>query len=180
MQKLDLESFLDSNNVDFKKWGVGESKTLDHLLSEINSGESELQVDAGRIIRKVRGAAINVYYKNKDKVLLKLIEDRQIFNDGRERRRNIDTSIGEKMHPDEVPLETAVRAMNEELDITDVILSPIGVNKRNLTLSNSFPGLWTKNTIYLFETFLNDNQFKYEGYIEKQNDKTSYFIWKKS
>ena len=178
MCRAETEVLLNSKNINFDSWGQGESKTFEHLLAELSSGESTLGVDdSNKVVRNVAGSAVNIYYNLYTGKTLILVEEKQIFSDGRIRKRNINTSIGEKMRPSESPIEAGIRAMQEELKISDITLTPIGTEERDLVASTSFPGLWTKNTIHLFETYLNTKQFKPEGYMEIQPDKTSYFMW---
>jgi hypothetical protein len=89
-----------------------------------------------------------VFIYNKDNDIL--IEDKQIFKDGRVRERNM--PLGEKMFPDEDWQEATIRAITEELGSV-VNYQPIIVfDKINPHLSiieestsDSYPGL---NTIY--------------------------------
>ena len=178
MCRAETEILLSSKNINFDVWGQGESKTLQHLLDELTSGESTLEIDGSdRVVRKVEGSAINIYYSLYQGKTLILVEEKQVFTGGRVRIRNINTSIGEKMRPSESPMEAGIRAMQEELKISDITLAPIGTEHRDLVASTSFPGLWTKNTIHVFETYLNSQQFRPEGYMEIQEDKTTYFMW---
>lgn len=178
MCRAETEILLNSKNINFGTWGQGESKTLQHLLDELASGESTLEINGSdRVVRKVEGSAVNIYYTLYQGKTLQLVEEKQVFNGDRVRKRNINTSIGEKMRPEELPMEAGIRAMQEELKISDVTLTPIRTEHRDLVASTSFPGLWTKNTIHIFETYLNTEQFKPEGYMEIQKDKTTYFIW---
>lgn len=176
----ELAEFLESRKIPYGEWGTGESKTLEHLLTEINSGEARLQdTENDRILRIVTGVVINVFFQQGQDIL-KLIEDKQIFVDGRERRRNLSTSIGEKMKTGESPDAAANRALREELGIVGVAISNTGVENREPIPSTTYPGLWTKNTFYVYEAQLPPHHFRPEGYVEIQDDKTSYFIWQKT
>jgi hypothetical protein len=172
MDKSELERILGIQKIDWQKWGTGDSKTVDHLLNEINTGESILN----GIIRFEKGVNIDVYYRQKE-TIWKLIEEKQVFTDGRVKRRNLSTSIGEKMKPGESPLETAARGMREELGIIGVAFASLRFEDQPLVPSTSFPGLFTKRNVFFFETTLSAEQYNPEGYREIQADKTNYFIW---
>lgn len=43
--------------------------------------------------------------------------------------------------------------------------------------SSSYPGLIAFYTVHTFNTILGEQEFNPEGYIEEQEDKTTYFIW---
>jgi len=172
-----LVELLKKYDVPFDSWGTGESKTAEHLLSEINLGESDLVEERGILVKKSFVAAINVYYKQGDKIF-KLKEAKQIFYDGREKVRDLETSIGEKMRPGESASSAAYRALSEELGIKERIeLKPVSPITKGPVASQSFPGLQSKFFINVFEIFLPDSMYKPDGYKEQQADKESIFIW---
>lgn len=171
----ELVKFLNNRKIPYENWGTGESKTLVHLLAEITSGEAILEDKHNRVLRIVTGVGVNVLFQH-----LKLVEEKQIFSDGRERRRGLSTSVGEKMKAGESPDEAAIRTLKEELGIVGVAISNTGVENREPVPSTSYPGLWTKNTVYIYGARLSSHQFRHEGYIEVQSDKTSYFVWRNS
>ncbi len=174
----ELKTLLTSHGIQVNDWGHGESKTVAHLLQELHKGESTLQeTEDGRLLRVVRGVGINVFYRDGNK-LLRLREIRQVFSDGRERRRSLSTSVGEKMAADELPNEAGARALSEELGISSLGLSAnYSVVDREVIPSTSFPGLWTKNTVYVFDRLITPEEYKSEGYVETQTDKTNYYAW---
>lgn len=177
MKKEDLLSLLKKYNVPFNGWGTGESKTVEHLLSELNSGESELIEQGGSLVRKSFGAAIDVYYKKREKIF-KLKEAKQVFRDGREKIRDLETSIGEKIRSGENTLSAARRALSEELGIEEEIdFKQIAPIIKGPTPSQSFPGLQSEYFINVFEVFLPERLYKPKGYTEEQADKKSIFNW---
>ena len=120
----ELKALLTSYSIAIDEWGYCESKTVAHLLAELHKSESTLQeTEDGKLLRVVRGVGINVFYQDKGR-LLRLQETRQVFSDGRGRRRDLSTSVGEKMKPDESPNEAATRTLTEELGISPFGLSP--------------------------------------------------------
>ncbi len=181
MNRQSLESLLQQHQIPFHSWGQGESKTIKHLLDEITEGESVLEVRKGQLIKKVQGVGIDIFF-HANGLAYKLVESRQIFAGGRVRTRNLSTSLGEKMKPEETPHFTARRALKEELGFDNVeSLVPDGMeystDVRPPTVSDSFPGLVTQRTIYTFTIDLPIKCYDENGYTETQPDKTTYFVW---
>ena len=128
----------------------------------------------------VEFVGIKVFYKNKNGELFVLKEDRQEFNDGRKRRRNMMTSVSEKMKSGESPLVAGIRGIKEELGI-DVRLSQL-TNKKDIQFNGgslSYPGLKTKYKGHQFICYLTEQQYNQNGYIEIQKTKKTYFNWVK-
>lgn len=174
----DLRKYLISFNLPIEKWGIGGSKTIIHLLDEIRTGECTLTEEEGNLIRKIEYVACEVFYDDGEKTL-KLIEEKQVFSGGRTRIREKNSSMSEKMKPDENPLDSLIRGMKEELGIE--------VNENQITsesteskeeFSGSFPGLLSQYKGYNFKCYLNDSQYNPNGYVEIQDDKKTYFVWK--
>lgn len=179
MQLNELQAILERHRIPTESWGQGKAKTLDHLLAEINGEEAVLQEESDRLLRVISTVMLDVYCAVGDEVLV-LKEDRQIFRDGRCRRRNMDASLGEKMKRGEEAEKTARRALQEELYITENIpLTQTSEPRTECAPSRSFPGLFTINTRYTFKVSLPQNHFRAEGYTERQSDKTTYFVWEK-
>lgn len=170
-------ALLTSNRIPLDRWGTGEAKTLDHLVTELIDGECRLEVHDGRIVRYAQGAVVDVYCDG-PRGRLKLVEDRQVFADGRTKRRNLDTSIGEKMKPGEDPRDAANRAITEELGITaPLFVAPLGTRRKGPVPSVAFPGLTTIYDMHVFAVTLPPELVRSEGYVEHQPDKTTYFVW---
>lgn len=175
----ELEALLKKYNIPTEKWGLGESKTIEHLIAELDSGEVILVEDGGDLIRLVNGSGLNVYYQDGTDVF-RLKEARQVYKDGRTRIRDIDTGIGEKCKFGESPDSAARRALSEELGITEeLILIPKTRVVKGPVSSVSYPGLKTKLITEIFDVFLPSHLFKKDGYTEVQEDKTNYYIWEK-
>ncbi len=172
MNKDTLVRLLTGCGILVEQYGIGKAKTLDQLLDEINDGETELVLR-----RSVKVIALNVFYKDDDKELI-LVEQKQVLLDGRERPRTLDSSIGEKMLADEVPLEAARHALKEELEIEEMLDLKEGEPFERTSVSPSYPGLSTHYRFFRFSVYLPDHLFKPEGYIIKEADKTTYFVWK--
>lgn len=177
MNEHTLAKFLKDHNIPLGLWGTGEAKSIGHLANELQTGEAQIKLDGGKLIRSAEGSALQVYFKDTRRTL-RLQEDRQVFKDGRVKRRKLETSVGEKMRPGETAIEAAKRTLREELKITDdLTLLPLPPIIKGPMPSQSFPGLMSHYLIHVFEVYLPEHLFRPEGYIEEQPDKTSYFVW---
>jgi hypothetical protein len=172
-----LEEYLLRFGIPLEKWGKGYAKTLSHLLKEIESGECTILEEGGNLLREIEFAMCEMFYRD-GKNLFKLIEEKQVFNDGRTRIRDKESSVSEKMMIGEDPLESLIRGVEEELGI---ILDESQIEEegdvKKIESSQSFPGLITKYSGHNFTCFLNQNQYNPNGYVEVQKDKSTYFIW---
>lgn len=160
-------------------WGTGSAKTLNHLIDEVSKKECILHEENGSVYRVTRTLGINVYYGDDAKLLI-LRERMQVFVGGRIRTRNLDTSLGEKVSPDETPLHAAVRALWEELGIEvtpDTVFRAKFPYLKGPQDSTSYPGLKTIHHIYPFDVTIPPIYYRPEGYVEAQVDKTTYFGW---
>ncbi len=176
----ELGDLLSLNSIDLNKWGKGEAKTLKHLFNEIESGESFLEKNKdGKLIRKVVSVAADIFYfdEENDKIL-KLVEEKQVFSDGRVRKRDFMTSVSEKMHPCEAAVYAIERCIEEELKVGVILDKKFKGIFTNIIFSSSYPGLQSRYTNHIFEVVFNFVQFRREGYIEIQPDKKTYFVWK--
>jgi|CXWL01.1.fsa_nt_gi hypothetical protein len=181
--RKEVLALLKKHRIPLATWGTGKAKTFDHLLREITSGEAELIESEHGLVRKARGAIVAVYYDDNGTRLF-LEEDRQEFKDGRVRTRDLDTSIGEKLAPNEDAVMGARRALIEELDfpmhyVARLPLISEATRTKGPVPSDSYPGLMTLYIMYPFSVTIPPLLFKREGYKEKQKDKTSFFVWKK-
>ncbi len=171
---------LQQHNIPFENWGQGTAKTLDHLVKEVAEGEAVLEMlESGKLVRKVSITYIDVYYTNPEtKKRFKLVEEKQIFKDGRERKRTLEGSLAQKIKAGEIPNKDMInRAIQEELGITgEVPAIPKGTGEISQD-SPSFPGLKMHAKHYLFEIELEDSQYNDQGYTEHQIDKDTYFKW---
>lgn len=173
-----LKQQLAGAGIDVSAWGKGEAKTLEHLLREVESGETTLVTDEhGGLLRKVVVGGADVYHVSFDGKKYRLKEEKQVFKDGRERRRSLGHAVSEKMKPDENPYEAMIRGIREELGIEgELTLIEIGVDEP-IPQTPSYPGLQSQYIRHKFEVLLDESQFRPEGYIEEQQDKSTYFVW---
>lgn len=178
-QSIDsLQKQLLSAGIDTSSWGTGKAKTIDDLFNEIREGETVLTKDeSGELLRTVVVGSAAVYHKTADGKTYRLKEDRQVFTDGRERRREMVGSVAEKMKPDEDPAEAMVRGIQEELGIEGELEMHEADSYDEVVDSPSYPGLRSKYLHHTFEVSLKDEQYNPDGYVENQPTKSTYFVW---
>lgn len=178
--KREVINLLAQHNIPIKNWGKGSAKTMDHLIKEVMEGEALLEVDeSGELIRRVTIIFVDIYYTDHSTgKRFKLVEEKQIFNDGRERRRKLEGSLAEKLKAGEIPNQDMVnRAIHEELGVTGNVIATEKEMKEVNQDSPSFPGLRMKAVEHFFEVELSDEMYKPNGYTEHQPDKNTYFKW---
>lgn len=172
----DLKAILDLAGVDSSSWGTGETKTLDHLLGELRSGDCELVVDEQGLARRVRNVWVDVFC-TVDGQRRHLVERHQHFTDGRERKRDLPASLGEKCTIGENPEVAARRALAEELGIPSPRTLASSAPLSSPSTGSSFPGLRTVYETYWFSAELDPDDYRPEGYVEQQSDKRTVFEW---
>ena len=180
---IDFDSFLTllvDAGIPVDLYGIGDAKTVHHLLSEVADGESLMAVDSsGNLHRELSVLWVDVINirPNGDIYLLK--EDRQEFH-GRlkPKRRKLQSSIGEKLKPGEDPVTAVKRALEEELGIKQEITSlhHLGDEQKDHT-PETYPGLTSSYNFYKYAAVIPDEAFVVQGYIERQVDKTNYYVW---
>jgi len=175
----DLAWYFTRSNINISKRWKWTAKTISHLRKEFNDWESKLLLDENWVLaREVNVIKASIYHTT-DWTKLMLKEVLQIFADGRERVRDLEGSLFEKLNWRENPGYWVVRGMKEELGI---ILEPadmiwLGYEEEE-NESWSYPGLWTKFMLHTFVITLQDRDYKSEGYVEIQDDKLTVFNWR--
>ena len=173
---FELTKKLQGYGISLEQWGTGKAKTVGHLAKEVLEGETVLVDINGEIVRRVELVHIDVRY-TAGGTELQLVEDRQEFKDGRERRRGL-TGISEKMKPGEDPLASAKRALHEELGVNNCgEIDSLGTKEETQT-SPSYPGLTTEYLRHEMRTNLPDSAYRADGYVEEQQDKCTFFVWR--
>lgn len=179
-EMIDLTNKLKKYDIPVELWGTGKSKTIKHLLDELNGDECYLEESENKITRYIEFVGVKIYYTDENDVRWALKEDRQEFNDGRTRRRNMPSSVSEKMKFGEDPLVGAIRGIKEELGI-DIKAHQL-TKRRDLHYNGgslSYPGLDTKYKGHQYNCQIEKEQFDSNGYIEIQKDKKTFFNWVK-
>ncbi|NBU97486.1 MAG: hypothetical protein EBS19_04575 [Spirochaetia bacterium] len=174
---LKLREYLSQNGIPVGEWAQGSAKGIEHLMQEILSGECRLVRESGILYREIEFVMCWILYNSPEGVW-RLVESKQVFNDGRVRTREKDSSVSEKMKPGEDPVLSLIRGVEEELGFQ---LDPKQIESqgtlREERESGSFPGLKTKYTGHRFQCYLERPQWNPSGYQEHQSDKTTYFSW---
>jgi hypothetical protein len=77
-----LQTLLIQCGAPLEMWGLGKAKTVEHLLKEVEDGESVLSVsENGELVRTVSSVWLDVFAVDRDGGRWYLREDRQVFND---------------------------------------------------------------------------------------------------
>ncbi len=169
--KEDLKLYFELLDLPVEDWGTGEAKTLEHLLKELEKGECRIN----GVLRETHSVILDVYCGKE-----KLHEDRQVFVDGRVRKRILPWgSVGEKLMVGEMPIRGLWRGLWEELKVGydyNIRIKFVG-EMHLLKRSASYPGFVTKTLQYRYIVKLPKHLYRPEGYVEVQEDKTTYFVW---
>jgi hypothetical protein len=174
-----LRQVLPAAGIPIEAWGKGTAKTVEHLAREIEEGETWLErTPDGDLLRHVTVASAIVRHVADDGATYRLREEKQVFSDGRERVRP-GQSISEKMKPNEPPDVAIRRAAKEELGVSGDVRATFVGTRDETGFPHSYPGLTSRTIWHDFEVTLDASQFRPEGYIERQKDKTTYFVWDK-
>ena len=182
-KQQELIKLFNEYDIDFNLYGAGEAKAISDLAKEIIDGEAEIVDCDGRLQRRIGAVAIKLLYIDVENYVLKLSEDKQVFRDGRVRVREplYDMSIVEKIYPGENKVAAIARGVLEEIgiDISNLIVDEPECHSR-LRSSKSYPGIQTNQETFVFpDVVIAENDFNPDGYIEVQENKTTYFVWKR-
>jgi hypothetical protein len=143
---LEFLDKLKSFNIPLEKYGNKGFKTVGHLYSEIEEGETELTEEGGSLIRRVSFVGARVLYK-KDGEWLRLFEEKQVFKDGRTRvRKEMPFSAAEKFKKGEDPKEVIIRGIDEELGIKINSSQFTFYNKMTFENNDDYPGIISYHT----------------------------------
>ena len=173
-----LGDLMQRKGIDTSTWQESAgNKSLGHLATEILQGDAILENETtDEELRRVTHV-VNLYvYAIVADQKLQLVEDKQVFVGGKERKRGM-KFLSEKKAVTE-PLDSACRrALQEEIHVeaaTDIERLEEDIVEKD---SPSFPGLVSKYIVYKARTTLAPEQYRAEGYTEIQSDKTTYFVW---
>lgn len=174
-----LEMLIDAD-IPVEAFGIGGAKTVQHLLTEVQDGESLMSIDSeGKLFREVSVLWLDVLCMREDGVYA-LREDRQEFRDGRVKRRNLSSSLGEKLKPGELPQDAVTRALAEEIGFNGEVTELYSLGHEETTRTpDNYPGLETDYHFHKYLTVIPAQAFCPDGYIEHQSDKTNYYVWER-
>lgn len=175
---IKFRDYLVSHDVPVGEYGTGKYKTIGHLYKEIKEGETILTEEDGGLVRRVEFVGAKVIYRASEGTL-RLYEAKQVFKDGRVRvRNNMPYSAAEKFKVGEDLNEVLVRGMEEELGIHVDPSQFAFYNKKEVENNDDYPGIRSFHIGHEYIVNLNKEQYKPEGYIERQDDKDVYFEWR--
>ncbi len=174
-----LKHQLKSAGINTSAWGSGKSKSIEELQEEINSGKSSLIISGnGEILRKVEVAKVDLFFNSPDGRRYKLIEEKRLYKDGREKIRDTMHSVSKKIKKSKTPENTVKEAIEKKLGIKgNVDVKEIEVVE-DTNLSPSYPGLRSVYIFYIFSANLNEEQYKPEGYTESHSENATVYTWK--
>lgn len=175
-----LEKNMLECGIDLSAYGTKAAKTIDHLKKEIEQGESIVFRIGNEIVRKTTVGTANIFYTDEQTgERYVLVETKQVFTDGRTKERALKQTLSEKMKPDENPEDVVVRGIEEELGITDIKSIESRGSAEETADTGTYPGVKSVYKVHAFEVHLDQAGFSPQGYQEVQNDKTTYFEWRK-
>jgi hypothetical protein len=174
----DLKERLIFAGINISLWGKGEAKTVKDLYREIKNGETELVKDKELgLIRRVSICGADIFYSSPLGKEFHLVEEKQVFSDGRVRVRDWGHAVSEKIKTGETPKEGVLRGIQEEIGVSGDFeieeLEKDSIQRESL----SYPGLISQYDRFHYKVNLNKNQFNPEGYIEKNGSITTFFKW---
>ena len=169
---------LAAHGIDLARFGRGEAKSIAHLLAELESGEAELIERDGQLIRRLAVLNIDVFAEIGGR-RLHLAEDRQVFADGRPRRRDLPASVSEKLHKGEDRNAAVNRALAEETGIHRFTVLSTFAETASVRESASFPGLLSEYAAHHISVLIDPAEYR-EEYREDQPDKSTWFVWREA
>lgn len=184
MSRQEILKMLNKHQVPWDTWGKAGNRTLEDLFNYhekdrlyFRNGSSE------QCTIDVHAAIVVVTHKGDDG-WRELYEDRQVFSDGSEIRRDSFNGIAETAKRSEATMnDTAKRCLLEELNFNDPLLYELSdcirIEHRKPMKSEKWPGIIAVYHRYLFDCIISDRLFRSDGYIEKERERTVYFKWKK-
>lgn len=161
-----------------EEYGKSEAKDIDDLQKEIAEGECFVIIGPeGVLTREVRPVFVNVLCHLSDGRVMVLREEKQVFRDGRIRKRNLSSSLGEKLKAGEDTTEATFRALSEEIEVTEVVsLEKVSEESRTFT-PPTFPGIKSTYSSTFFVAIIPESAYVAEGYVERQLKKDNYYVW---
>ncbi|MBN2469809.1 MAG: NUDIX hydrolase [Anaerolineae bacterium] len=174
-----LRASLLSHGIELSAWGTGDAKSVENLWEELRTGEIRLQADP---FCRVLSGVVQVIIRHPDGRIL--IEEEQVFHDGRRRQRNIPPA--EKMLNGESYADAAKRCLVEELHLnprTATVLPFSHRTRQELRNSWSYPGLTSLYTIHQIQVRVPDvplEDFRTTE-LDRRNDavvREHLWVWK--
>lgn len=173
-----LSSVLLDNGTPLDLWGTGGAKTVENLFDEITNKEARLFINKkGEIERHIETTLVEVIYIAKDVTVYGLKEQKQVFKDGSFVERKLPTTFEERVKYGESPKDIGINLVSEGLNIDSPDEFMEFRSRTEIKPSYSYPGLTTHNQTHPYMTPIDEKDFKPDGYIKIEPDKTSYYAW---
>lgn len=164
---IELKQLLTQYHIDIQYWNHDEgNKTIEELFTEIQEGESQLTIVDQKLVRLLKVSSIDVKFKLGNQYF-QLIEDKQIFLRGLERKRELNT-ITEKLKKNENPLQGAYRGLEEEIGLKLEESLTFEGEKFWEQVSPSYPHLLTRYEFYNYSIILAQKYLKSIRFSEYQ------------
>ncbi len=162
-------------NLPIEEYGRNGKKSFEQLHEEIAVGETVIREENGRPLREVRVVQFETHCRGQI-----LIEDRQIFANGDERRRSFGAP-SEKLLPSETYEDAVRRGLCQELGLSSETVERLPITylreETKVAESGSYPGLTTRYALRIYRVDLPDELYQPE-YVERSDSgMTSYFKW---
>ncbi|MGI0482717.1 hypothetical protein ACN4EE_18270 [Geminocystis sp. CENA526] len=166
---IELKELLSEYHIDIQDWthDLG-NKTIEELFTEIQEGESELKIVDNHLVRLLKVSSIDVKIKLLDRYF-QLIEDKQIFLNGIERKRDLNT-ITEKLKKNENSLAGAYRGLEEEIGLKLEEQLTFEGEKYWEEISPSYPHLLTRYEFYNYSIILSQKHIKFIRFSEYREE----------
>ncbi|MBA2368881.1 MAG: hypothetical protein H0V82_07660 [Candidatus Protochlamydia sp.] len=173
----DFNRTLSEFSINTKSWDV---KGVSSLYDEIQNKECIFGIENERLHRRVDVVCIKCFHTNSQGERFQLIEEKQVFNNGVERKRGF-KCVSEKLESGELPEKGALRGLSEELQIfgEDVqVISLPHENKSEKKESGSYKGIDCTYNTFFFSCEIFHHYYQ-NIYVEVQKDKQTFFSWLK-
>jgi len=153
-------------------------KSVSDLFNEIKNGDCLLNIEKGMLHRHVEGVVVKCFYTNSQGERFQLFEEKQIFKNGRVRKRG-HLFLAEKLQFNEPSEQGALRGLAEELQISgpDIHVIPLPKENKCDTIDcPTYKGIQSTYNTFVFYCEIPDSHYR-SYYIEEQDDKQTYFSW---
>jgi hypothetical protein len=172
--ELMLESWLHSRGIDMESWGSAGAKTVTDLWREYRHGDVAFEDDPPTRLVTV----LQLFIRRGDTLLYELAQE---FSDGRTRRRQLPPS--EKIVAGESLPTATERCLREELGLEPDQYAIRDVEHKvyeRLVDSPSYPGLFTRYTVYTVEVMadnLPESDFWRDNEAAAAGDPVRRHLW---
>ncbi|NCO74186.1 MAG: hypothetical protein GW795_07610 [Cyanobacteria bacterium] len=164
----ELANLLSIYGVDTSNWThLQGNKTLEQLFIEIKEEEeSSLEIIDHKLVRSLKVSSIIVKFKLGNNYF-QLVEDKQIFFTGIERKRELST-ITEKLKNNENSLQAAYRGLEEEIGLKLDSGLIFNGETRWEKISPSYPNLLSVYQLFNYSIILGEKELKSIRFSEYQ------------